>query len=287
MTRDTPAWLGEFQACFGEAIRAPLDRTTGTLTATPSSYDPRIVADMLDGPTAKGTDRLAVYNRQYWFRLFDVVQSAFPLTARLVGYWSFNDYAARFLLARPPPRGWDIDGATEGFEAFFTDALDRDDASDRRQALVESARIDAAWHDVFRAPKTPSFRPSAADATRLLDARLTPSPAVALIEEHYPLLELRKKVLHDPTATRVAVPPPLSGARSWMLLRKDEGIVQMSLEAREAELLALLRAFTVREALARLERACPPEERRLLPGKTREWLARSVERDLWIGDSGR
>jgi hypothetical protein len=284
MTREAPAWLAEFQARFGSMIRTPLDRTSGTLAAQPSLYEAHLVSGVLDASTVTGAGRLAVYNRQLWFRLFDVLQNAFPLTSRLVGYWQFNDYASRFFLAHPP-RGWDIDRVSEGFEAFFEEQLECENA-DERQALIESARIDDAWREVFRAPKIKPFRPSAADAARLLDARLTPSPAVRVIEEHFPLLELRKKVLHDSGEARVLIPPALLRARAWAIIRKDEGMLQLPLEPREAELLMLLRDGSVRDALARLEQACTEEERALLPAKTQTWLARSVERDFWIGISG-
>jgi len=283
MTRDAPRWLADFQARFGDAIRTPLDRSRGTLTAKASSYDARIVGDARGGRTGDGGDRLAVYNRQYWFRLFDVLQSAFPLTARLVGYWSFNDYASRFLLACPPRRAGDIEESTERFDAFFADAVSEDAACDRRVALVEGARIDAAWRAVLRAPEARAFRPSAADATRLLDARLAPSPAVAWIEEHYPLLELRRRVLAEPGEAKVEVPPELVRPRFSALFRKEEGIAHVFLEEREAELFALLRSLPVRDALAELERACPPDERLRLPAKAHGWLARSVELGFWKG----
>jgi hypothetical protein len=276
-----PAWLAEFQASFGDVIRTPLDGASGTLTAKPSAYDPRVVRDARDASNATGSDRLAVYNRQYWFRLFDLLQRAFPLTSRLTGYWLFNLCASRFLLANPP-RGWEIDRVPDGFDAFFEETLEWQDAG-ARQAWIESARIDAAWRDVFRAPKMPSLRPSQADASRLLDSRLTPSPAVRVIGESFPLLELRRKTLGDPSAIRVAVPTALAHPRAWALVRNDEGILQIALESREAELFALLGEFSVRDALARLEHACSAEERVLLPANARAWLARGLEREFWIG----
>ncbi len=281
MKRGAPAWLAEFQASFGDVIRTPLDGASGTLTAKPSAYDSRVVGDARDASNATGSERLAVYNRQYWFRLFDVLQGAFPLTSRLTGYWLFNQCASRFLLANPP-RGWEIDRAPDGFEAFFEGTLEWPDAS-ARQAWTESVRIDAAWRDVFRAPRMPPLRPSQADASRLLESRLAPSPAVRVIRESFPLLELRKKTIGDPSAARVDIPPALAHPRAWALVRNDEGILQISLEPREAELYALLREFSVRDALARLEHTCSAEERVLLPAKTRAWLARSLEREFWTG----
>ncbi|HUB08741.1 MAG TPA: DNA-binding domain-containing protein [Myxococcales bacterium] len=281
MTREGPAWLAELQARFGAAIRTPLDRSSGTLAATEAAYDPRLVELLQGGRGVGAAGRLAVYNRQYWFRLFEALQDAFPLTMRLLGAWTFNGHAARFVLAHPP-RGWDLDRVPHGFEAFLEAELERDAAPDRA-ALVESARLDAAWRAVFRAPGTRPFRPSAADASRLLEARLLPSPAVELVVEHWPLLELRRKVMAERAERRVPLPPPLPRARSWALVRTDEAIGQLPLEDREAELLALLRTAPVREALARLEQACTPGEREELPARARGWLARSVQLGFWIG----
>ncbi|MGD0679030.1 MAG: DNA-binding domain-containing protein [Polyangiaceae bacterium] len=281
MTREAPPWLADFQARFGAVIRTPLDRTSGTLAATTSGYDERIVVDALDGPTATGADRLAVYNRQYWFRLFEVLQNAFPLTSRLIGYWAFNEYATRYLRVRPP-RGWDIDQVGDGFGAFFEETLECKDPA-RRCGLVEAACIDVAWREVVRAPKSAAFRPSAADAERLLDARLVPSPAWRIIREHRPLLDLRKWLLCDSTQSLVELPPPMPRARSWALVRRDDGILQIALEPREAELLVLLGDTSVGDALARVERGCGPEERALLPAQARAWLARSVKLDFWSG----
>ncbi len=280
MTRPAPAWLEDFQARFGAVLRTPLDRAKGTLAATPERYDSRTADETCAAASGSGPERLAVYNRQYWFRLFEVLQSAFPLTCRLVGHWWFNDYAARFLLARPPC-GWDVDGVPDRFEAWFASELDAEGHVDR-EALVDAARIDAAFRSVFRAPSLTPFRPSVEDAARLLDARLLPSPAVAIVEERRPLLDLRRRILGETSEARVAL-PPLFDPRAVAIVRTDQGTAEIPLEAREAELFSLLRAHAVRDALGRLEDACPPPERGELPSKTRAWLARSVHLGFWVG----
>lgn len=273
MSRPAPAWLAELQARFGAAIRTPLDRSSGTLTATPASYPAELVAGV------RGS--LAVYNRQYWFRLLERALDAFPLTARLLGAWQFHDYSARFFLATPP-RGWDLERATDGFLHFFVDALP---PGDTRELLVESAHIDAAWLEVFRAPAVPPFRPSAADAARLLDARLLPAPSVALVKESAPLLALRRRAVqqHSSAALRIPMPPRLAQPRFWALVRTDTGTLQLPLEPREAELHTLLGALPVRAALSRLEGACSPEERAALPARAQAWLARGVQHGFWCG----
>lgn len=272
MSKPGPAWLADLQARFGAAIRTPLDRSTGTLTATPAAYDAALAADT-------HPERLAVYNRQYWYRLLDLMNDELPLTARLLGAWHFNEHAARFLL-ESPPRGWDLAQAAEGFVAFFAASIA---AADDAALLVQSARIDAAWAQVFRAPRPAPFRPTAEDAARLLDLRLVQSPAVVVVEEHAPLLALRRELLQTPGEARVAMPARHPAARFVAIVARDAGTLQIPLEPSEAALLALLREHPVREALARLEGACTAGERAQLPAKTQAWLARGVQQGFWTG----
>ncbi len=279
MTRAAPPWLEDFQARFGAVLRAPLDRATGTLKAVEGAYDAGMVESIVDGPATTSAERLAVYNRQYWFRLFGVLHSAFPLTCRLMGYWAFNAYAARYLDAHPP-RGWDLDSVADGFVRFFEP--EHDDAPERI-AIVEAARIDAAFRDVFRAPPVTPFRPSAEDEAHLLDARLVVSPAVAIVSEHSALADVRRTILRDESERRVPFPRHWPEVRLLAIVRTDEGTGEIPLEAREAELLRLLAEHPVRAALGLLERACTESERATLPAKTQNWLARSVMRGFWMG----
>ncbi len=282
MTREAPAWLEAMQARFTSVIRTPLDRSKGVLAVSSDRYDARAVEEARPGPSASGVERLAVYNRQYWFRLFEVLQGAFPLTCRLLGHWSFNGYASRYLIACPP-HGWDIDRVGDAFEGWLAEDLETEAARDpdERLALREASRIDAAFSAVFRAPAAAPFRPSPEDAARLLDLRLVPSPAVAIVEEHRALLALRRRVLHETSERRVPLPPAMV-ARSIAIVRTPEGTAEIPLDPREAELHALLRDRSIRDALGELERRCSPEERDALPAKTQGWLARAVELGFWV-----
>jgi len=272
--KPAPAWLAELQAHFGAALRTPLDRSTGTLRATPELYDAEVLAEIVDSARAHSADRLAVYNRQYWFRLFGVLQTAYPLTVRLLGHWRFNDFAARFLRVHPP-RDWDLDRAPDGFDTFLVDALADEPA---RDALLEAAQLDSAWRAIFRAPATSPFAPSPEDAARLLDAYLEPSPASAIVVEHWPLIALKRALASTAGEAPMPLPPRSRDSRAWLLVREPLGIRQHALESRECQLLLLLQAHTVRDALGALEALCGDTERAALPAQTQRWLAQSVAR---------
>jgi len=279
MSRSAPGWLADFQARFGTMLRTPLDRSSGTLTAALTKYSPQLCAEALGGPLAGAAERLAVYNRQYWFRLFSVLHAGFPLAARLMGYWEFNEVAANYLIAHPPG-GWDIERISDGFPPFFEDALG-DRSPDWSLTLIESERIDAAYREVFRAASLPPFRPSASDAADLLTGHLVALPALRLVEEHRALLALRTTLLATPNSATAEPPPLLARPQAWAIIRRDAGTARIPLEAREAELLALLGRHSVAEALGRIESSCPAEERANLPDQVRAWLARSIELGFW------
>ncbi len=275
--RPAPAWLAALQDRFGAAIRTPLDRTTGTLRAVPEAYPPEALDDLRDGPEAPASARLAVYNRQYWLRLFTVMQTAFPLTTALLGPWAFNAHAARFLLAHPP-RSWDLDQAPDGFEDFVTEGFAGDLPV---EALGEAARLDAVWRALFRAPAATPFRPRPEEAARLLEGRLVPSPAVALFVERWPLVALKRSLEGVRGGGAVDLPPPHPRPLGWALVREPGGIRQLPLEALEGELLALLREHPVGVALGILEARCTAGERAALPERARRWLARGVSMGIW------
>lgn len=274
--RAGPAWLAELQAGFGQVIRTPLDRSTGTLRAATASYRDDFVREIADSAFGDAASRLAVYNRQYWFRLFTVLQASFPLTARLFGYWAFNEVATRFLLAHPPA-SWDLERMPDGFEGFVAEEHARD------PALVEAARLDAAWRRVFAAPTVRPYRPTTADAARLFTSRLLLSPAVALVTESFPLVALRHRLASERAETPAARPPALERPAWWALVGEPGGVRHVPLEPREAELFALLDALPLGEALARVEASCSDDERRGLPERARGWLARSVQLGFFSG----
>lgn len=273
-------------------LRTPLARATGTLRAATSAYPPALLAQAKPGRELDQAERLAVYNRQYWFRLFTLLQGAFPLTAQLIGLWRFNELASDFLIARPP-RGWDLGQVGDGFADFLSRALPDTElevqatqGSLPRAALVEAARIDTAYRDVFGAPAVTPYAPAFDDAARLLQGTLRLSPAVALLTESWPLCELRRRTLEPRTFHgSLALGPRLAAPRSWLLGRDGLTLGLLPLEPREAQLLRLLVQHPVGTALARLEAACADSdsERQRLPELVQTWLARSVGRGIWAG----
>jgi len=284
-----PLWLADFQAQFAAVLRTPLDRSTGTLRAATIGYPPALCDNARPRGALGGDACLAVYNRQYWFRMFGVMANAFPLSARLVGHWTFNAWTMQFL-SENPPRGWDVDQVADGFEAWLGHAfsapeipLDKNGVTLERAALLQAARVDGAWRSVFLAPAEAPYRPSPVEANVLMTSRLQLSRGVELIAEDWPLLDLRHQLAEDTGETRIPLPPRLADPCFWAMVRGPSAIGRLALQPREAQLFALLREWPLPEALARLERACPESERDGLPANAHAWLMRSVALGFWSG----
>lgn len=278
-----PGWFEQLQHHFGQMLRAPLDPRTGTLSAAPETYPSALLRESLAGPRHSTAERLATYNRQYWFRLFSVLQGAYPLTTHLCGHFRFNEFASKFLTAHPP-RGWDIDRVADGFDDFLASLID-EGRSERGAALVEAAHIDGAFLRVFAAPSGEPCVLGALEPARLLRCQLELSPAAALVTESWPLCEMRRELRARTDETPAPLPPRLAAPRTWLLLRRQSDLGLLPLEPREALLLLLLTRHALQEALARLEATCSEAERASLPAATRRWLERSMTLGLWSGFS--
>lgn len=282
-----PEWLAQLQARFGAVLRTPLDRSSGTLRGQPEAYEAALCQRVQDGPGLGPEQRMSVYNRQYWFRLFGVLQNEYPLTAALLGYWRFNDYAARFLL-KNPPRDLDIHMAAEGFDGFLSDSvpepsvpLDPSKPALPRAALLEAALLDAALRRALYEPDEPRLRLAETDAECFARGRLRPRTGLTVLSESWPLVALRRQLGARRTGGSVSLPPSHSRQVFWAVFSTEGGTGQLELSWLQAQLFLLLSERPVAEALARLEASCPSPERPALPARVQGWLAQSAELGFW------
>jgi hypothetical protein len=287
--REAPAWLAAFQERFSAMLRTPLDRGTGTLRARIDRYDPAIVGEISREARAPG-EGLAVYNRQYWFRLLGALQSEHRLACALAGAWAFNDLAARFLAAHPP-QGHDLGRAADGFAAWVKRDVDHPRPRGAGQpdlparALTEAVDIDAAYRALFWADERAGLDEAALaslDASALATSRLVASERFVVITESWELLALRAGLSAAPVERAVPLPAPVAGGPRPVALHRAAGETRaLPLDPLQARLLALLGAGPVGEALARLEAECPPARADRLAGDVRRWLADSVRLGFW------
>lgn len=276
-------WLAAFQRDFGELLRTPLDARSGTLRARTERYAAPLVAAV----QADARARLALYNRQYWFRLLTAMQTSWPLTARLMGLFYFNLHAQRFLL-QTPPRHHDLRVVSLGFDAYLASSIRVDNVDLGpgetplpRRALLEAAALDEAFARVFHAPAEPRFEPSSESG--LAERTLRSSAAYARVQEHWPLGELRRALGESRSERAIALPAPHPHVETWALFRNERGVAQLRLAPLQARLFELLDSQPIGAALAQLEAEADAEARAALPELTRSWLAQGVASGFWTG----
>ncbi|MET0340904.1 MAG: DNA-binding domain-containing protein [Polyangiales bacterium] len=280
---DAPDWLAALQQRFGALIRTPLDRATGNLRADTRRYERAICDDIEPGPHTGAHERLAVYHRQYWFRLFTMLQAEYRLTARLVGMWHFNALASRYL-AEHPPRAYDLQHAAHAFVGFVERLPRSGHAGVARDVLCEAAQLDAAHARVFLAPEVQLLTPAQLSGPDLPARQLRLAPTVALFRETRPLVALRRTLLTEADDTAVPVPAPLAAPSHWVVFRADEGTQLASIDALAHQLFSNLCTMPVGDALARLEASCDDATRAVLPTRVQHWLRESMKVGFWLAD---
>lgn len=260
--RDTLAWLARWQGAFAEALLTPLDARTGTLRATAAPP-----------PGVSPPHGFSAYQRQYWFRLFTAMQTEFPLTARVLGLWRFNQVAQDFLRVHPL-RAPSLHAIAEGFVEHL-------DAKTGEAAVREAARIDEAWRAVLAAPEGPAWSPRVEEAARLPRAKLRPAPTWRIVEDRFELMATRR-ALPEASAEGALALPPAGEVRSWLLARTREGTIELPLDPVEARLFKALCESSLAEALVAVDAACDDPERARLAAMVRDWIARSVALAMWL-----
>lgn len=263
--------LAAFQRAFSQMLRTPLDRSRGSLAAVPASY-PAPVREGVRGDGFAADERLAVYNRQYWFRLFTVLQDAHPLTTALVGAWAFNGLAATYLQDHPPT-GHELATICDG----FAPAVVAQAVPIPRDVFAEALANDVAFHRARTAPNTPPVELSSSDEA-LHARRLVRAPTFSIFEESRPLLATRRGLPSPLGEHRAAIPAAYTdGRRAWLVGRTGTSLVVRPLASAQAALYAELDRSPLGMALAEIE----ARDGEAIAPDIQRWLAQGIQVGLW------
>lgn len=251
-----PAWLVPFQHAFTNALRLPLVGGSGVLTSTHA---------------APG---LAVYNRQYWFRLFTALQTSYPLTTRLLGAWTFNHVAQAYLRAEPPTET-DLNNLGLSFPCFL--------AREHPPEIVEAAGVDLAFLDVLRSPFLVRWKLGEVSHVNWDVTGLEVSQAVRIVTEHWPLMELRRALPREEHAHAVTLPLRYPTPHTWVLGRTPEGVMQWPLKPNQAKFYELVAKKPLAKAIAEFTSLVPEAEQPELGTFIQAWMAEGMDVGLWEG----
>lgn len=177
-----PVRLRSIQRLVGSAI---LRRLTPEYTMQPTWIDGRpaaAVAETVIKPNDRlsSFERLEIYNRQYWFRLIDVLHDDFPGLRAVVGPKRFQDLVIHYLEAHPS-KSFTMRNLGRHLPAFLASRPDL--TAPHTAAALEIARLEWAHTEAYDGPTLP--------AVTLADLQSAPPDRLRLaLQPHMTLLDL-------------------------------------------------------------------------------------------------
>lgn len=231
---NAPSELLEIQRWFGKVITLPLKELS-------EPYDIPEYDDLLqkqcalcltDGPHLKSYERIGIYNRLYWYRLFDAFHTSFPFLSRLFGFEGLHEKIAQPYLLKYPPSHWSLNKLGQHLLKW----IEEDYSSKDKSLVLWAASLDLAFERVFLAP---AFPPLSQDTKE----EITLQPFVKVFKMPADFFTFRKKFLEHPVDHWIENDfPSIQYDRDYyfVLHRSSEGIVYEEICAARYSILHLL-----------------------------------------------
>jgi hypothetical protein len=182
------------------------------------------VGDTVLAPSSRlsAADRLAIHQRGYHGRLLECLRAMHPALCHALGAELFDGFALDYL-GSSPPTGRLLASLDEGWvahlEATRPDAAsDRDERESWPDFLVDLARLERAFNDVFDGPGAEG-KPLLTAADVGAGVRLVAVPGLRLLATRYPVGPYLSAVRRG---ERPALPGPAAGflalcRRDWVV----------------------------------------------------------------------
>lgn len=240
--------LADLQSWFASILTRPL-RAIGEfrLPLYDEATNSQIGQHLAPGPVLSAAQGMAIYNQQYWWRLFITLQEHYPTLVHLFGFTDFNAQIAEPYLLQYPPSDWSLIPLGWELPSWLEETYREED----RPLVLQAASLDEAYQRLFHAPTCPSIvlplPPS---------QRITLQPFIALFALDADFFTFRKQLLaQEPSYWETDDFPPLTKKPCWFaLFRGPRGLRHEPLS--QAQYL-LLHAFqtgaTLSEACGLLE----------------------------------
>lgn len=188
--------LLQLQRTMARAVMQPLTSSERMQRRAPDGGSMKRYASRFIKPNDRLTsfERLEIYNRQYWFRVFSALAEDFPGLRAVLGERRFDAMSKAYLLANPS-RSFTLRDLGSRMESWL--AKNPSWAGTNQSLALDIARLEWADIEAFDGKAEPALRTedlANADPARL---KLRLQPYVRLLSFHYPvddlLLEVRKE----------------------------------------------------------------------------------------------
>ncbi len=193
--RQTLNELRDLQRLAGKAIMRPLDQDDRTQRVWIDNRDMRDVAAGFIKPNDRLTsiERLEIYNRQYWFRLIDILWDDHPGLRAVLGDARFNRLI-RAYLDRYPSRSFTLRNLGSRIVRFIEESPHL--VRPRFNLVLDMARFEWAQVIAFDGPANPPLTVADLLGKNPQKLRMSLQPYLTVLQLRYPLddfvLELKK-----------------------------------------------------------------------------------------------
>ncbi|QDU81904.1 hypothetical protein Pla110_36550 [Polystyrenella longa] len=169
--------------------------------------------------------RLQVYGNAYYARLVDCLGEEFPALHYGLGEETFSGFAFAYLQSYPST-SYTLDDLGRNFPTFLEETRPRDPDSGWADFLIDLARLERTYADVFDGPGMEDESPlnieqlaaiPPSDWERLC---LTPAPCLRLLELQYPIH------LYATAVKKEEQPSFPTAEKTWLVIFRSEYIVR-------------------------------------------------------------
>jgi hypothetical protein len=248
--------LLKLQRTMARAVMQPLTATERMRNKAPDGRSMRSYAARFIKPNDRLTsfERLEIYNRQYWFRLFSSMTEDFPGVRSVLGEKRFDAMCKAYLMDCPS-RSFTLRNLGAKLEPWLRKHPKW--AGSKQQLVLDIARLEWADIEAFDAAAVPALRTEDLGGASGAGLRLQLQPYVQLLSFHYPvddlLLAMRKEDEDKDFASNAfeerrrkrkhvrAVAKLKPGAIFLVVHRIDNSVYFRRIEAEEFAVLAALR----------------------------------------------
>ncbi len=226
-------------------------------------------------------ERLEVYNRQYWFRLFETLDMDFPALTKLLGSGRFRELAEGYLSTHPST-SYTLRNLGNRMVEFLEANLQF--AGEYPEAAIDTAKLEWAYVEAFDAAELPPAKPDEFAAAGE-QAKLRLQPHIQFVELRTAVDEFTAKAHGQEFARRDKQYrrfgkdrfKPLAETFTVAVYRKDDQVAQLPLDA---EAVILLKEIAARKPLgealetAFINSSAAPED---IAPRVQQWFA------VWSG----
>jgi hypothetical protein len=188
--------LMQLQRTMARAVMQPLTSSERMQRRAPDGGPMKRYASRFIKPNDRLTsfERLEIYNRQYWFRVFSAISEDFPGLRAVLGERRFDAMAKAYLIANPS-RSFTLRNLGSHMESWLR--KNPKWAGANQNLALDIARLEWADIEAFDGKAEPALRPEDLASVAGPRLKLTLQPYVRLLSFRYPvddlLLEVRKE----------------------------------------------------------------------------------------------